>query len=102
MNGSDVPISPLPVSPQTPIDVDEADGEHDPSYEAPEDAGIDLAKGVERLDEDEWVCVPCDGEDSVTKPKLFPSPRAPSKAEIELHNTNPSPISQLVPVVRCR
>ena len=97
MNGSDVPISPLPVSPQTPIDVDEADGEHDPSYEAPEDAGIDLAKGVERLDEEEWVCVPCDGEDSVMKPKLFPSPRAPSKAEIELHNITHLPYRNWCP-----
>ena len=53
MSGSDVPISPLPVSPEVAVDVDKAAGEHDPSYETPEDAGIDLAKGAERLDEDE-------------------------------------------------
>ena len=96
MSLADAPISPLPVSPEISLGVDGADGERDLSYESPEDAGIELARGGERLDEEELVCHPCE-DDSIIRPRLLPSPKAPSAAEIELHNSTHLPYRNWCP-----
>ena len=80
----------LPVSPINPVDDDKVD-DIDHAFEHPEDAGVEIAKGDERIDADKLVRGPCADDDSAIRPQLFPSPKAPSAAEIELHNTTRLP-----------
>ena len=69
--------SPLsPVRPRDPVDADEAD-EGDPVFEHPDDAGVEVAKVDPRIDTDETVCGPFADAESIVKPQLLPSPKAP-------------------------
>ena len=89
--------SPLsPVRPHDPVDADEAD-EGDPVFEHPDDAGVEVAKSDERIDTDEMVCGPCADDESIAKPQLVPSPKAPSAAEVELHNATRLPYRNWCP-----
>ena len=89
--------SPLsPVRPHDPVDADEAD-EGDPVFEHPDDAGVEVAKGDECIDTDDLVCGPCADDESIVKPLLFPSQKAPSAAEVELHNATHLPYRNWCP-----
>ena len=87
---------PLPVSPVNPIGEEEVDGT-DHAYERPEDAEVEVAKGDAQIDTEEILCGPCEGDDSVIRPRLLPSPKAPTEAEIEIHNTTHLPYRNWCP-----
>ena len=86
----------LPVRPHDPVDVDQADGV-DHAFEHPEDADVEIAKGDDRIDTDELACGPCADDTSIVKPQLFQSPKAPSAAEVELHNSTHLPYRNRCP-----
>ena len=86
----------LPIRPTDSVDGDTTE-DSDLAFEHPEDAGVDVEKGDARIDADELICGPCADDDSVVKPQLFPSPKAPSAAEIELHNSTHMPYRNWCP-----
>ena len=91
---SDVDSPLVPIRPTEPVDADKVD-DHDAAFEHPEDAGVDVERGDARLDVEEAIGGA--DEDSVVRPQLFPSPKAPSAAEIELHNATRLPYRNWCP-----
>ena len=86
----------LPVRPDDVVDEGIGD-DADPAFESPEDAGVDISPGGYKVDGDELVSGPCDDDDSVTRPQLLPSPKAPSAEEVELHNATHLPYRNWCP-----
>ena len=43
------------------------------------------------------MCTPCDDDDSIIRPRLFPSPKPQSAAQIELHNATHLPYRNWCP-----
>ena len=73
MSDDDSPL--LPIRPVEPVDEDIV-ADIDPAFEHPEDAGVDVVKGEDRIDAEELICGPNADDDSVVKPQLFSEPES--------------------------
>ena len=58
----------LPIRPDESVDEDIA-ADLDPAFERPEDAGVEVVKGEDRIDAEELVCEPGIEDGSTVKPK---------------------------------
>jgi len=93
---SDVFLHLTSIRPAERVDADKVD-DHEIALEHPENAGVGVERGDARIDAEEVVGGA--DEDSVVKPQLFPSPKAPSSAEAIIRH--PSTLPQLVPLACC-
>ena len=91
---SDVSSHLTPIRPAELVDADKVD-DHEIAFEHPEDAGVGVERGDARIDAEEIIGGA--DEDSVVRPQLFPSPKAPSAAEVELHNATHLPYRNWCP-----
>ena len=91
---SDLSSHLTPIRPAELVDADK-DDDHEIAFEHPEDAGVGVERGDARIDAEEVIGGA--DEDSVVRPQLFPSPKAPSAAEVELHNATHLPYRNWCP-----